>query len=61
MECCFESTGRDIVVSTALSLVKNFGRLYVMSLCMEVVDTFPDVRHWSEVLCCTILIHMSDL
>ena len=28
---------------------------------MEAVRTCPDVRYWSEVLCCTILTHMSDL
>ena len=25
------------------------------------VDTLPDVRYWSEVLCCTIITHVSDL
>ena len=28
---------------------------------MEVVHTCPDVRYWSEVPCCTIPTHMSDL
>ena len=28
---------------------------------MEVVHTCPDVRYWSEIFCCTILTHMSDL
>ena len=28
---------------------------------MDQVDTLPDVRNWSEVLCCTILAHVSDL
>ena len=27
---------------------------------MEVVHTCPDVRYWSEVLCCTIPTHMSE-
>ena len=28
---------------------------------MDLVDILPDVRHWFEVLCCTILTHISDL
>ena len=28
---------------------------------MDLVDTLPDVRYWSEVLCCTITTHISDL
>ena len=24
---------------------------------MDLVDTLPDVRYWSEVLCCTIMTH----
>ena len=28
---------------------------------MDLVDILADVRYWSEVLCCTILIHISDL
>ena len=28
---------------------------------MEVVHTCPDVKNWSEVLCCTIPTHMNDL
>ena len=28
---------------------------------MEVDHACPDVRYWSEILCCTILTHMSDL
>ena len=28
---------------------------------MGVVHTCPDVRYWSEVLCCTIMTHMNDL
>ena len=28
---------------------------------MDLVDTVPDVRHWSEVLCCTIATHIGDL
>ena len=28
---------------------------------MDLVDTLPEVRYWSEVLCCTITTHISDL
>ena len=28
---------------------------------MEVVHTCHDVRYWSEILCCTIPTHLSDL
>ena len=28
---------------------------------MEVVQTCPDVRYWSEALCCTKSTHMNDL
>ena len=32
-----------------------------MNLWMNLVDTLPDVRYWSEVLCWTILTHLCDL
>ena len=28
---------------------------------MDLTDILPDVRYWSEVLCCIILTHISDL
>ena len=28
---------------------------------MDQVDTMPVVRYWPEVLCCTVVTHMSDL
>ena len=28
---------------------------------MDLVDILPDVRYWSEVLCFTILTHITDL
>ena len=28
---------------------------------MDLVDTLPYVRYWSEVLCCTITTHISDV
>ena len=33
----------------------------MMNLWMNLVDTLPDVRYWSEVLCYTILTHLCDL
>ena len=42
-------------------LVKVFTSLYLLKLQLDLVDTLPDVRHWSEVLCCTIITHISDL
>ena len=40
---------------------KVFKSLFLLNFWMEVVHTVPDVRYWSEVLCCTILTQMSDL
>ena len=71
----YESTGRAIAVttesalaSTSMSallkmlkfLVKVFKSLYLSNLWMDLVDTLPDVRYWSEVLCCSITTHISD-
>ena len=28
---------------------------------VEPIDTLPDVRYWSKVLCCTIPTHLNDL
>ena len=42
-------------------LVKVFKSLYLLNPWMDLVDTLPDVRYWSEVLCCTITTHISDL
>ena len=42
-------------------LVKVFKSLYLMNPWMDLVDTLPDVRYSSEVLCCTIMTHISDL
>ena len=36
-------------------------RLYLLNLWMVVVDTGPDIRYWSEVLCHTVQTHISDL
>ena len=35
-------------------------RLYLLNRSMEVSHTCPGARYWSEVLCYTILTHMSD-
>ena len=42
-------------------LVKVFKSLYFLNPWMDLVDTLPDVRYWSEVLCCTITTYISDL
>ena len=36
-------------------LVKVIKSLHLLNLSMDLVDTLPDVRYWSEVLCCTIM------
>ena len=66
----FESTGRAIAITKASAsssfkmlkfLVKVFKSLYLLNPWMDLVDTLPDVRYWSEVLCRTIMTHISDL
>ena len=42
-------------------LVKIFKNLYLLNPWMDLVGTLPDVRYWSEVLCCTITTHIGDL
>ena len=74
LACLYLSAGRAIAVTTASAsasmsallkmlkfLVKVFKSLYLLILWMDLVDTLPDVRYWSEVLCCTIITHISDL
>ena len=72
----YENTGRAIAVTTASAsalasasasalknvkmFVKDFKSLYPLNPWMDLVDTLPDVRYWSEVLCCTIMTHISD-
>ena len=41
-------------------LVKVFKSLYLLNPWMDLVGTLPDVRYWSEVLCCTIMTHIGD-
>ena len=66
----YVSTGRAIAVTTAsaspsasalLKMLKFFKSLHLLKLWMDRVDTLPDVRYWSEVLCCTIMSHICDL
>ena len=68
----YESTGRAIAVTPALALasallkmfkflVKVFMSLYLLKLWMDQIDTLHVGRYWSEVLCCTIMIHLGDL
>ena len=65
----YERTGRAIAVTTASwsallkmlkFLIEVFKSLYLSNPWMDLVDTLPDVRYWSEVLCCTIMTHSSD-
>ena len=42
-------------------LVKVFKSLYLLKRWMNLVDTLPDVRYWTEVLCCTVTTHISHL
>ena len=42
-------------------LVKVFKSLYLLNPWMDLVDTLPDARYWSEDLYCTITTHISDL
>ena len=42
-------------------LVKVFKSLYLLKPWMDLIDTLPDVRYWSEVLCCTIMTHIGHL
>ena len=70
----YETTGRAIAATTVSVsayatallkmlkfLVKDFKSLYLLNPLMDLVDTLPDVGYWSEVLCCTIMTHISDL
>ena len=42
-------------------LVKVFKNLYLLNPWMDLVNTFPDVRYWSEILYCTITAYIGDL
>ena len=72
----YVSTGRAIAVTTAsvstlasasvlLKMLKFFIKvfkiLYLLNPWMDLVGTLPDIRYWSDVLCCTITTHIDDL
>ena len=42
-------------------LVEGFKCLYLLNTLMNQVDTLLVGRYWSEGLCCTIMINLSDL
>ena len=42
-------------------LVKVFRSLYLLNMLKDQVETLHVGRYWSEVLCCTITTHLSDL
>ena len=42
-------------------LVKVFKSLFLLNPWMDLVDTLPDVRYWSEVLCYTIMTYIGDI
>ena len=44
-----------------VSRLQKVKRLYLQNFWMEVVHPCPDVRYWSEILCCAIPTYMSDL
>ena len=69
-----KSTDRAITLATALVLalamlshkilkflVNVSKSLYVLNLLIYLADALPDVRYWSEVVCCTILTHLIEL
>ena len=35
-------------------LIKVFRSEYLLNFSLDLVDTLPDIRYWSELLCCTI-------
>ena len=41
--------------------VKVFISIFLLNTLMDQVDTFPDVRYWSDILCCTMVIHLHDI
>ena len=60
--CSHPGVGVSVGVAQMLKfLVKVFMRLYLLNMLMDRVDTLYIDRYWSEVLCCTIMTHLSDL
>ena len=50
----------DLEILCLKFLVKVFVSLYLLNMLMDRVDTLHIDRYWSEVLCCTIMDHLSD-
>ena len=60
--CSHPGVGVSVGVAQMLKfLFKVFIRLYLLNMLMDRVDTLHIDRYWSEVLCCTIMTHLSDL
>ena len=55
------STSVSALLKMLKSWLKFFKSLYLLNLWMDLIDTLPTVRYWSEVLCCTITTHIGDL
>ena len=56
-----EVKGTDFEILSLSFWLKFLELLCLLKLKLNHVDTLPDVRYWSEVLCCTIITHISDL
>ena len=54
------SASTSVLLKMLKFLMKVFKSLYLLNLWMNLVDTLPDVRYWSEVLCCNITTHIGD-
>ena len=48
------------VIHLGVSSLHWVKRLYLLHLWMEIVHTCPDVRYWSEVICCSSSNLISD-
>ena len=51
----------SVGVAKMLKFLEVFVSVYLLNVLMDEVDTLHIDRYWSEVLCCTITTHMSDL
>ena len=49
-------------MAAMLSMCPGFcENLYLLNMLIDQVDTLHVSRYWSQVLCCTIMIHLDDL
>ena len=55
------SSSASASLKTLKFLVKVFNSLYLLNPWMDLVDTLPDVRYWSDSLCYTILTYIGHL